>query len=200
MAYEEFCAACTYLSERANYSGKYWCERKGIDIEASAPKCYNFCEAYSRSNYARENMYQNSQGSSSSGCYLTTIMCKILNYPNDNYYLNTLRKFRDNVMLKDKKYLSFLLMYDFAGPMISYELEKDKNKEEIAKTFFNNYITKSVTAIELEKYDTAINIYKAMTEELGNRYHIDINLVTPEKVEDVDITTLGHGKRKIKAL
>ncbi len=56
MAYEEYCAACTYLSEKADYYGKYWCEKKGQDMYTNSPKCYNFCEAYRRSTYSRENM------------------------------------------------------------------------------------------------------------------------------------------------
>ena len=191
MAYEAYCAACTYMGETLD-CGKYWCEKKGEDRKACDPKCSSFCEAYSRSNSARENMYNNS---SSSDCYLTTIMCKLLNYSDDNYYLNTLRGFRDNFMKQNPKYFPLLLMYDFVGPMISYELEKDPNGKVIANTFFNRYITKSVTAIEEGKNETAINIYKAMTEELANNYHINIGLITPE-VKNIDMNTLGHARTR----
>ena len=61
-------------------------------------------------------------------------------------------------------------------------------------TFFNNYIVKSVNAIEEEKYEIAINIYKAMTESLAERYHFDINLITPPNVNEIDFNNLGHGK------
>ena len=50
MAYEDFCAACTYLGENADYDGKYYCDRKGKRVYACDPKCYNMIEAYSRSN------------------------------------------------------------------------------------------------------------------------------------------------------
>ena len=196
MAYEDYCAACTYLSERAD-GGKYWCSRKGQNMYASDARCYSFCEAYSRSNYSRENMYDNSRNSSSSGCYLTTIMCKILNYKDDNYYLNTLRDFRDNFMKKEPKYFPLLLMYDTVGPMISFELAKDTHNKEIAESFFSRYITKAVTAIEQDKNETAVNIYKAMTEELGNHYNIDINLLTPVVPANIDIANLGHARTRI---
>ena len=197
MAYEDYCAACTHLGENADYNGNYSCSKRGISINANAAKCDSFCEAYRRSNYARENMYKNSQSHSSSGCYLTTIMCQILKYPDNNFYLNVLRGFRDNIMQKDQKYLPLLMMYDYAGPMIAYELSKDHDRFEIANSFFNIYITKAVLAIGEQKFETAVNIYKSMTEELGKRYNISINLVTPKTTTD-DITTLGHGKRKIK--
>ncbi len=187
MAYEAFCAACTYLNER------YWCEKKGENHNGSDPKCNSFCEAYSRSNSARKNLYETESG----GCYLTTIMCKILNYPDNNYYLNTLRQFRDNVMKTNIKYIPLLVTYDMIGPMISYELEKDKNNKVIATTFFSNYITKSVAAIEEEKYETAINIYKAMTDELAKRYNINTQIIIP-KMDSIDMTNLGHARvRKI---
>ena len=188
--YEDFCAACTYMGENVD-CGKYWCEVKGEDRLACDPKCYRFCEAYGRSNNARENMYIISKNSGSS-CYLTTIMCVILNYKDDNYYLNTLRSFRDNVMKKDPKYFPLLITYDTIGPIISYELMKDKDKKEIATAFFNNYITKSVMAIEENKYETAINIYKAMTYELAIKYHLNLDLITPPKLDDIDIKSLGH--------
>ena len=190
--YESYCAACTYMSENLD-CGSYWCEKKGENRKANEPRCYSFCEAYRRSDSTRENMISNS--SSSSGCYLTTIMCKLLNYPDNNYYLNTLRSFRDDIMKQNPKYFPLLLTYDFVGPIISYELEKDTNGKAIASIFFNRYITKSVSAIEEEKYDSAINIYKIMTEELANKYHINMNLITPD-MTNIDMTTLGHGKVK----
>ena len=194
MALESYCAACTYMSESGS-GGKYWCERKGQDILANTPRCYNFCEAYSRSNYARQNMYDNAVHSSSSGCYLTTIMCKILKYPDDNYYLNTLRRFRDEVMKPNPKYIPLLLMYDNIGPMIAHELEHDSARKEIAYTFFTHYITPSVMAIENEKYDAAVYIYKSMTEALAQRYNINS---TVDLNTEYDYETLGHGKKRTR--
>lgn len=191
--YEAYCAACTYMSEVLD-CGKYYCSVQGEDRKASDPKCYNFCEAYSRSNSARENMYNNSNATS--GCYLTTIMCHILKFPDDNYYLNTLRSFRDNIMKQDPKYYPLLFMYDTIGPVIAYELSNDKDNKLIANTFFTRYITKAVNAIEEEKYETAINIYQAMSSELAKKYHLNIDLITPHKLDDIDINLLGHARIK----
>ena len=176
MALEAFCASCTYLGERTDSYGKYWCSKKGQDMYASDPKCYNWCEAYSRSTYARENMYNNSKSHNSSGCYLTTIMCNILGYPDDNYYLQTLRTFRDNVLKQDTKYYPLLVTYDVIGPIIALHLSQDENKEQIAKFMFNNYISKSVTAIEENKVSEATNIYEAMTHVLAKKYNVNTKL------------------------
>ena len=198
MALENYCASCTYLGEKADYNGKYWCEKKGQDMYACDPKCYSWCEAYGRSTYARENMYKNSSQHTSSGCYLTTVMCNILGYPDDNYYLQTLRTFRDTVLKKDIKYYPLLVTYDVIGPTIAINLSKDQNKEAIAKTMFNNYISKAVNAIEENKVNEATNIYVAMTNVLAEKYNINTNIITINP-ENIDIDTLGHGRTRKKA-
>lgn len=193
MAYESYCAACTYLNESGDYNGKYFCDKKCERVYANDSKCYSFCEAYSRSNSSRANMYDYSRGHQSSGCYITTIACKLLGYQDNNYYLNTLRNFRDNVMKKDPKYITHLVTYDAIGPVIAKNLEEDKNGKEIATCMFDRYITKSVSAIEEEKYDEAVNIYIAMTDNLARMYNIDTNIIMPD-INKVEIKSLGHGK------
>lgn len=191
MAYEAYCAACTYMSENGS-CGNYWCEKKGRYMPANTAKCYSFCEAYSRSNYTRENMID-CANNSTSGCYLTTIMCKLLDYPDNNYYLNTLRKFRDEVMKNDFKYVPLLIMYDTIGPMISYELEHDKLGKKIATVFFTHYIIPSVGAIEENKYESAINIYVAMTNALAEHYNVSKDI---KPIDIKDYNTLGHARIK----
>lgn len=201
MAYEQYCAACTYLSESADYSGRYWCSTKGEDHYACDPKCYSFCEAYGRRNSARENMYDNSASHSGNGggCYLTTIMCNILGYDDNNYYLQTLRNFRDQKMKTNVNYLPLLYTYDIIGPKIANSLNNDPNKQEIAKAFFERYIIKSVEAIEEEKEQTAINIYVAMTDTLARFYNINTNIITPD-LSKIDANSLGHGRIPTKKL
>ena len=214
MALENYCAACTYLGEEADYEGKYYCESKGEDHYAFDPKCYNFCEAYSRSNSARENMYDNSYNHNSSSssssssydspiCYLTTAMCNILGYPDDNYYLQMLRTFRDETLKKDVKYIPILLTYDTIGPQIAYNLYQDEFKTTIAKTLFTAYITKAVSAIEENKTQEAVNIYIAMTNTLARRYNINTRImhINPNSInlDNINMETLGHGRiRKLK--
>jgi actin-related protein len=144
-------------------------------------------------------MFNNSRSHSSGGCYLTTIMCQILNYADDNYYLQTLRNFRDNVLKQDVKYYPLLLTYDVIGPMIAYHLSQDKDKEIIAKTMFEKYIIPSVNAIEENKTSIATNIYVAMTNVLAEKYNINTKIITIEP-HTIDINTLGHGKVRKRTL
>lgn len=159
----------------------------------------DYCEAYRSNTYAIENMYENSKShTSNGGCYLTTVMCTILGYPDNNYYLETLRQFRDTVLKPDPKYFYLLLMYDIAGPAIAYNLSLDENREKIAKFMFSNYIIKAVNAIEENKTSEATNIYVAMTKSLARRYSVDTKYFTEINPEEIDITTLGHGRTRKK--
>lgn len=107
------CASCTYLDPcTADSYGKYYCERKRDRYYGDDPSCGSYCEAYSRSSSAIDNMIDNSRTHRNSGCYITTIMCNILGFDNNNYYLNTLRKFRNDYLQKNKKYLPILVNYE----------------------------------------------------------------------------------------
>jgi hypothetical protein len=200
MAYEDYCAACTYLKEEVNSYGEYWCKRKGEYHKACDPKCYNFCKAYDRSDSARANMYDYSKSrSSGGGCYITTAMCEILGYEDNNYYLQTLRSFRDNFLKKDRKYWGLLITYDIIGPAIAENLRKETMKISLAMALFDNYINKAVTAIEHEKYEEAITIYTNMTNNLANRYGLDSQtiIVNANSTEIEDFESLGHARKKV---
>ena len=196
--YEDTCASCTHLGEKPN-SGKFWCPKKREYrlANTSIDDCHSYCQAYGRSTEKREELLTISKNSGT-GCYLTTIMCKLLNYPDNNYYLNTLRYFRDNVMQTNPNYLPLLVLYDVAGPQISKKLEMDPNGKEIAKTFFTNYIVKAVDAVNEGKNQTAITIYTAMTNTLANHYQIIIQNIKVN--QNINPTELGHGYTRRRIL
>ena len=195
MAYEQYCAACTNLNEKCDYTGRYYCRYKNEDHYACDPRCYSFCEAYSRSKTVRENMYENSRAHlSGGGCYITTIMCEILGYKDDDYNLNKLREFRNNVMQREIGYLPLLMVYDQLGPLISSKLASDKDGKELANRFYNDYISKAVKCIEEDNYKQAIIIYKAMTQVLADKYDIVIPFIEIKDEEQINPSELGHGR------
>lgn len=188
------------MGESTDYTGKYYCSTKGEYRYACDARCYNFCEAYRRSNYSRENMFTVSkEHSEGSGCYITTIMCKILNYEDNNKYLNTLRMFRNNYMKTNSKYIPLLIAYDNIGPIIANELEKDHNSKQIAKTLFERFIIPAVEDINNKSYSGAINKYISMTYSLAELYHINPT-IRFEEDKIIDVNNLGHGRRKIKTI
>lgn len=193
MALESYCAACTYMNENQNY-GKYYCTRKGEWRKASDPKCYSFCEAYSRSNGGRENMYYYS-----SRYYITTAILSILRALDNNYQIQVLGNFIENNLRKDMQYFPLLVAYEIIGPQIATSLQKDPNKIKVATTMFYQYIKPTIKAIEENQTDKAVNIYKTMTIELAKRYNINTNTVmlNPNKV---NTNELGHGRKRTRKI
>ena len=196
MALESYCAACTYMGETSNYNGKYWCERKSEERYACDPKCGSFCEAYSRSNGARENMYENSSSHKSSGCYITTIVCDILGNKDDCYTLQKARELRNEMQNNPYDYPA-LLMYDQIGPQIAECLMKENEEDRytIAEKAYKNYLTPTVMAIEKKQYNKAKDIYILMTNNFAKYYGIDTNIIIPDKINKEE---LGHGRARIR--
>jgi hypothetical protein len=132
-----------------------------------------------------------------SGCYITTAICEILEFDDDNIYLNTLRNFRDNYMIKDENLKKILIQYDIIGPMISYNLENDNHKRTKSLMLLELYIKPIVNHINNQQYVDAIIMYEKMTNELLNGYNIKQNEIN----DDVDTTNIGKGhKIKIKEI
>ncbi len=126
-----------------------------------------------------------------SGCYITTIICKILNLPDNHEYLKTLRYFRAGILQRNEKYNKLLFLYDNIGPMISFCLENDPYKEEIAKVLFDYYLKPICAFIEEGKYDYAIEAYVQMTLELQRKYDIQ-DIEYDESYNSVE--EKGHGR------
>lgn len=191
MSYESYCAACTYLGENADSYGKYYCRYKG-DRYASDPKCGLYIEAYSRSSGARENMYDNSR---SHKYYITTAILNALKFPDNNYYLKTIGTFINVTLKQNMKYYPLLFAYEIIGPEIAKRLNEDENKSDVATLMFKQYITPTIIAIENNKTEDAVNIYKNMTIELAKKYEVDLNIIVPDP-EQISIIELGQGRTK----
>ena len=177
MAYESYCAACTYMNEN-EYYGKYFCTTKGEWRKASDPKCYYFCEASMRSNGARENMYYYS-----SRYYITTAILNIVRALDNNYQIKVIGDFIENTLRKDMQYFPLLVAYEIVGPQIANALKEDKDKIRIATTMYYTYIKPTVEAIENNETENAVNIYKKMTLELAKRYNINTNITLPNPMD-----------------
>lgn len=193
MSYESYCAACTYMNENQN-CGKYYCTMKGSWRKANDPKCYNFIEAYSRSNSGRENMYEYS-----SRYYITTAILSIVKALDNNHQLDIIKDFTENTLKKNPKYFPLLLAYEIIGPQIAKKLHEDKNKIRVATTMFYLYIKPTVAAIQNKETEKAIEIYKSMTLELAKIYNINTNLFLPEP-SHVNIISLYQAKQRKRAL
>lgn len=181
------CNECLYmdLNDRNRYDNN----------EAYCTKRYHY---YPMSDRACERyfVYDENRRSSSS-CYLTTIVCNILNYPDNSDYLVTLRKFRDNYMRLKPNLLPILYEYDVIGPLLSKYISDDKNKNQVASNLLNNYIIPVTNLIKSNNYEQAINKYIEMVNKLKQLYNVDITL----NIENTnEITGKGYLLKKSNLL
>ena len=139
---------------------------------------------------------ENWNKSSSSGCYITTAVCDIMNLEDDNIYLEKLRNFRDNYMQKDPRLQEILVEYDIIGPMVSYNLKDDSFRRTISFMMLELYIKPITKLLDNQKYTEAILKYQEMTENLRTFYKID----KPDiNINEIDTHDIGKG-HKIKIM
>lgn len=187
------CSECTYLDLSKREYGKYFCEKEYDYIRANELSCHNFCRAYSRDSgeIRRAEEFSENYNRESSHCYITTMVCNIMQQRDYCYCLKVLRKFREDVLRKSTEGIELLIEYDVVGPEIASNLEKDNARLSISTTLFNNFIVPTVQCIENKCYGDAIVLYKGMTERLMNFYHI--NYIKPDNINDIDVAKCGHG-------
>lgn len=188
-----FCSTCTYLKvDGDTKNGAFWCESKKDWIYANEVECYYYCTAYSRPSRVADKAKQYSIDSQKSGgCYITTMLCKILSMNDNNFYLNMLRNFRNTHLQNNREGLKILIEYDLIGPKISQMLEQDPDQFHIAYTLFNNYIIPTCQYINEKKYNEAISKYIEMTNKLIVYYNLNKDLDI--KVEEYEANQCGHG-------
>lgn len=192
------CSECTYLDLNKRENGKYYCEQEYEYIRATELSCNKFCRAYSRGSGEIRRAEEFSQSyNSGSGCYITTMLCHILQKRDYNYELKTLRKFRDEILKQSEDGAKILIEYDVVGPQIASNLKKDNARVSIAATLFNNFIIPTVQCIDNKWYDDAITLYKGMTEKLMKFYHIEY--IEPNNIDNIDINKSGHGQLVYKS-
>lgn len=191
---DKVCGSCTYLDlSDGNCYGKYYCNKKYERHLATDTACSSYTKSYSRDNGTIKNAIDFSKSkNSSSGCYITTMLCDILKLSDSNYYLNKLRNFRDNYLSKNEEYRKLLVEYDIVGPEISKNILSDKQNKLISARMFFNYIKPVVSLIDDKMYKDAVNLYKLMVESLISLYNINYS-INEEQIINSDIKKSGHG-------
>lgn len=147
------CADCAKMNlNDKNQWGEFWCGERGRYYPGSDNTCSYFVER------------------SGGGCYLTTIVVNCLGYDDYCKYLQKLRRFRDEVMKKDKKYAGLLQEYKQVGPVLVQHIEADNQKRTVAEHLFQNYIQPVCGLLDEGRYDEAVELYKTMVLELETKY------------------------------
>ena len=151
------CADCAKCNLRdTNCCKDCYCGEKEEYVETHGKACDDFV--------ARED--------EGDDCYITTIVVVCLGYHDYCTYLQTLRNFRDEKMLKDPKYLPLLEEYDFLGPQIAQAISEDSQRVVLAKELFEKYIKPVTVLIDKGNDNAAVVLYKNMVVELRKKYSL----------------------------
>ena len=160
------------------------------------PKGY--CSWYQAYYYPGDKCsHQKPNGSSSSSfCYITTIICDKLGFDDDCVVLNTLRDFRNNTLQKNCKYFPILFEYDVIGPKIAEMIKNDTaTDQELWVQIYNFYLSATANFHREGKTDDAVKRYQEMVVALKEYYGIKEQIT--EIAKGYDASQGGHGIVKL---
>ncbi len=192
------CAKCYYGGTTVFDDGQIWCNK--FD-ERKYPEHCCWCYETGRDNDEAYAIIKESERKRS--CYITTMLCQILGYKDNDAKLMSLRKLRNEVMQKDASYRRLLAEYDEFGPAIAEKLNEDNISDgdtskafRICTNLERMVITKAANLVDEGKYSEAIELYKDMYYLLLRGYGIDNSGFNPtdEEVSNIPDSVLGHGK------
>lgn len=132
-----------------------------------------------------------------SQCFLTTAICNIFGFEDNCFGLETMRCFRDNILVKDSKYHRLLAEYEVVGPVISYMMYNDEHSLEVAEYYYENYIYDIVINLSTKKdYNEAVAKYVEMGNDMKRMYGITKEV----SEEDIKVLTrkIENNQYKVK--
>ena len=145
------CGTCSYFE----YAGQY---EKGY--------CSYYRSYYqhddSCSHYEKSDAYS----SGSSGCFLTTECCDFKGLPDNCRELETMRKFRDQYILKQSYGEEMIQGYYKEAPGIVEKIKKSDDSSSILEATYNS-VLKIVDLVENEKNDEAVISYMLLLHKLS---------------------------------
>lgn len=182
------CRDCEYLNLNIEEShNKYLCTKYNNGREkndAIAETCGKFKE--------REYKAVGMGEYKPSGCYITTILVKLLGKEDNCSELEHLRTLRSEMQLHPE-YRNLLVMYDVIGPKIAENLANDPHGKEKARELYESCIKTCDRYLLQENFEAAISQYENMTEGLMMHYGIQ-NTMNQINIDEVDFEKSGHGK------
>lgn len=114
----------------------------------------------------REIVYNITEKSSASGCFITTACIKSRGLSAKCYELETLRKFRDNWVSKNENGPAEIGIYYEIAPQIVEKLDCLPNSKEIYEKIYQELVLKCVRFIEEGKEEDAYLLYKNASFDL----------------------------------
>lgn len=148
--------------------------------------------------------YEQAYGSSS-GCFITTVTCNILGKEDHDPVMDSLRAFRDGVLQNAEQYDSVLKLYDRVGPIISFKLFHDKDRNEKAAKLYSK-LSEFAEIANKGNHNEAAKKYIMMTLRLVAEYSMEKEYRDIRddnfgyKAGEFDRKLAGHGKKMTKTI
>lgn len=157
--------------------------------------CTERCSYYPKSEPACTDKFDHKSDYVSS-CFLTTAICDIFGFADDCFGLETMRNFRDTVLVNDVRYHALLAEYELVGPIISGRMYNDSHCDEVAGYYFENYIYDIIMNLSTRKdYNEAVDRYVEMVNDMKRMYGVtkevtndDIKILT-KRIENKEYKT-----------
>ncbi len=129
-----------------------------------------YCNYFRRNTEGSDTCSHDTSGGG--GCYITTIVCHTLGYADDCPLMQTLRRFRSQVLEIKPEYAGILTQYDTVGPMLSRCIQEDRERLALARRVYQNYLMPITQDIGSHRELEAVACYRQMVQELSRRYGI----------------------------
>ncbi len=129
---------------------------------------HRYCWKY---NYEKCPRYKEAQEAKDpGGCYLTSACVYARGLADDCYELETLRQYRDTWLQSTTEGKALIKQYYEIAPKIVSAINKTPNSRAIYDGIYEKMVLPCVQFIEEQKYQEALELYRAMTIQLAKEY------------------------------
>lgn len=111
-----------------------------------------------------------SQSSGSSGCFITSAVCRSSHKPDDCYELTAFRSFRDNWLRKQPDGEDLIKEYYQVAPSIVSVIDAQPDCVSIYRSIWEKYLTPCLKYIESGKFEKCKTLYITMVNNLKKQY------------------------------
>lgn len=106
----------------------------------------------------------------SSGCFITSAVCRTLKKPDDCYELTAFRTFRDTWLCKQPGGQALIKEYYRIAPGIVTAIDSQPNSPAIYQSILDKYLTPCLRYIESGQFDKCKDTYVTMVNTLKKQY------------------------------
>lgn len=165
-----------YRIKRINNRGDYFVKAH-INSRKNAPSYFKkeikfkyrkgSTESYVELKYSNANWLKlKYQAPWNDGCFLTTACVQSKQLPDDCHELQTLRKLRDDYMLKTDKGQRLITHYYAIAPSIVAKIDSMANSKTIYDFMYQTLVMPTISYVEADEYKDAMQYYQEYTEAL----------------------------------